>query len=458
MLALIADAATAGHECCLLLDDEPDLRINWSARGSIGVEGSSNFLADPNDRNALTRHIEGNAVDDVVGLLAGWRFTLTVSLKYARGGIGWIHDLDKLVESLSSSRWWSTLSQLTKVTSAGRATFVVDGLHPGERIDTPMFCFVPPDDMASRSSDGLPAQPGHIGQGRIDMPTPSALLPVDDESSLALSAALVGSSNAIAWVSLASAKEIATSSIEVLYQGVRDVRMDLTCPPSATYEQALSALRLWEWCSAGQDVMRFDAVQRAITLAATTADDLAEAAEAVLRTSRTLYEVAARGVIAEALSARRSGREAAANAARTAAAAGREAATKATERSLGMMAAAAGVVFATLSKVLDWRVAVAALVILIFFLVGASVIALCIDFRSATDGLEAFDSDLNAYRETLGSDDIASLKRLEVLKMAKRVVARSVVAAMAVYWISTVLAALFVGILIWTNWSELTPR
>lgn len=451
MLPLIASAAAVGHECSLHVADEPDLRIGWSSKGEIGVEGSASFLADPNDRTALARHIEDDAVDEVVALLGNWRFTLTAILRHTRDGVGWIHDLDRLVESLCSSTWWPTLSQLTKVGPTGRTIFVVDGLQVGESVDTAAFKFVSPEELDCAICEMPSTQLAQERQGASVTPRPSALLPPPDCNSLALSSALARSANALAWISLASASTITQSSILVLYQGVRDVRVDLTSTPPATYEQALSAVRLWEWSGSGQDVMRVDAAQRATTLAVVTADDLPRAADAVLRTARTLYEIAARGVIAEALNARRSGREAAANAARAAAGTAREAATKATERSLALMAAAAGVVFAALSKVVDWQVAVAALAVLSLFLVGTSIIALRVDFQSATESLSAFDSDVDQYREALSGDDIQSLKQLEVLSVAKNIVRRARVATLAVYWASAVLAILFAGLFLWRN-------
>jgi hypothetical protein len=144
-------------------------------------------------------------------------------------------------------------------------------------------------------------------------------------------------------------------------------------------------------------VLRFEAVQQAVSLAVATSADLARAAQPVLRTARSLHDLAQRGAVAEALATRRSAREAALRAGNTAADAARAAAGKAVDRILVQGLAIVGVIIAQKTSLINTDITV-----WLLFAIAATLGVLglgwfIVDFPSARSGLKSFTADLQQY-------------------------------------------------------------
>lgn len=454
----IEAAAAHGHDIRLELVDDADgiLAIVWRRGMQPDIQCDSELVQDPNDRIALTQARDSGDVPGVLGPLRQRAFRLRVSLRAAAPGAAWIPSEQKLSAALSSGAWLSAVQQLARNCDDDRAVLLVDKL--AEPIITPAFAFVASADphAAAVVHPPLPASDGRIAayltarrdRGWVAVPVPDALVPISGRKTR-LGTDLATAAGALAWYWLAAEPPgITVTSVDVRYQGVRDVELLLTPSPGLEPRQLDDVLSLFHWAaSSGDDRLRSDAVQRAITLAVASPNDLPGAARPALRTAKTLHDLATSGAVAEALSARHAARDAAATAARSAATAAREASGKATERSLALSAAAAGVVFASLQKIIDRSVALGSLVVLIVLLLASCLVATKVDFTSARNALTSFEEDIDRYREALSKDDVDDVKKLAVISTTRGDIDRAKVAVKAVYVGAVIIAALLGGLL-----------
>lgn len=457
LLPVIIEATEAGHACILeLTDDDGELDIVWRSGSEPAISGDPGFLIEPGERNNLRRFLEAGDVAGTLSMLEGRQFNMRASLRFRSQAVAWVPSLQILVSSLTSDAWLSTLLQLWQRSDDGHLTLLVDELD--QVVRTQSITFVPSGlskTLTRLPSSEAPRQASQFARARVeqgwpDVPLPSDLVPDASEGGN-LVAALVSLAHATAWMWLSvEPPAVGPASVVVRYRGVRDVELALTPPSDVDSETLGQALALWRWTTAaGDDPVRIDATQRAITLAVAAAADLPGAAGPALRTARTLYDLATRGAVVEAMAARRAGRDAAASAAHKAATAAREAAGKATERSLTLMVAAAAVVFATVQKVLDWYVSVGALAGLALLLIGSLLVAVKVDLAIATDSLDGFDEDLSDYRESLSEDDIRQIRASAAVRHARNNIASARKAAVWVYSICALAAvALAIGFMV----------
>jgi hypothetical protein len=176
---------------------------------------------------------------------------------------------------------------------------------------------------------------------------------------------------------------------------------------------------LYLWAASGDDPARTDALEHATSLAVNDATDLSTAAAPALRTARSLYELARRGSVSEALASRRSARESALAAAREAADAAREAAGKSIERTLVQIAAVVGVAISDLTNVISRAQAIVLLALVGLLSVVFLGVTEGFSLRSASEGLTAELADLDQYREALASDDLDTIRQAGVIAASR---------------------------------------
>lgn len=365
----------------------------------------------------------------------------------------WMPTRGALEESLGSGAWGSCLQQITRDSEGQHLVIIFDDQPADMRIvETPLFTFTGCTTQVSASTlrrhadqhDGAElSRQQRIAEGWTAIPSPVDLLPASMPEPDSLADRLQTVSFLAAWYWLAAEQPtVTTTSVSVHYEGVRDVRLDLD-PRVTSTGNSSAATQLWQWATATSDVTRRVATQQAISYAVADNHDLAQAAAAVLRTAKSLHELAARDLISEALAARRSGRAAAAAAAATAVSAAQQASGKAIERSLAMLAAGAAVVFATVQKALPWYSSVVALGILAAIFMGGLRLSLLIDIRSARDILASTKKDLDQYRDTLTSADVQAIKDMHVLADADRRTKGARTAVWIIYSASAFASAVF---------------
>lgn len=256
------------------------------------------------------------------------------------------------------------------------------------------------------------------------MGKPRALSPLPGAHETQLTRALRRVAFEAAWAELATDVHWRHGDVPVArFEGARTVEVELDVDP--TPDQHADTLALWSWATATEDIDRREAVQQAAALAIHHPSDLAGAARRGLPTARSIYNLARRGVVAEALAARRAARDAAATAARSAADAAGEAATKARDRMLVQVVGAVGVAAARATDVLSAGEARALLGVLGVVVVGLVVIALKVDLPAAQARLDSFAKDIDEYSEALDSESLDSIKRMESLAAARADLDRS---------------------------------
>lgn len=225
----------------------------------------------------------------------------------------------------------------------------------------------------------------------------------------------------------------------VRFEGARVVVVPLVVPVDA--EQAAAVHGLWQWATPGREVDRLEAVQQATALAVQQEGDLPDAATRVLPTARSIFNLARRGLVAEALQARRAARDAARQAATSAATAASEAAAKTRDRVLVQLGAAAGVAVARATEVVDRGVAIGLLALLAVVIVAVSAVGWALDLRAAREMLRAFGTDLSDYSEALSPTDVDEINQLAVVRTAHAHADRAATAIVVTGAVGLVLAA-----------------
>ena len=189
--------------------------------------------------------------------------------------------------------------------------------------------------------------------------------------------------------------------------------------------------------------MRADVVQQSVTFAIRDQSDVPGAAAPVLRTARSLYELASRGAVAEALAARRGAREAAVAAARAAATSATDAASKSVERSLALLLAVILALLAHGEDLLSTPAAGTAIVVVALIALMFLWVADRVELQSGRALPDAFDQDAQLYREALGQDDLAAVKNLAALSAARADLRRVQTLVRVIY--GSLAAAVLVG-------------
>lgn len=455
LLPQIGEGVALGHEFDLLAaSDQESFEVLWRSGAAASISGSPDLVLDVDDRARLRQACDADDVETALRLLGDHRFVVRGRLAASDGGTAWVPSLEALTNALSSGSWVSVLVQMEGRVEGRRAVLLVDDLH--EVVRTPRFVFAPVADPLPPADidedDGEVARvrafcAPRLNRGWPPVPAPGQIMPAtpataQGPAAQSLTRALAGAASALVWLWLASEKpEAGANQVRVTYRGVRDFDAELV--PSVGDGVHESAMALWAWVSAnGEDPLRVEAVEQALTLAAGSAGEVQGAAAPALRTAQTLHRLSVSGTVAEALSARRASRDAAFATAQASAGLVSETAGKALERSLTLTVAAAATVFATLQEVITRQVSAAALVALAILLCGGLWVARTADLAAAERALDAFDRDLDGYRESMGEEEVQFVRNLEVLANARDQIDRLRCLVTVIYAVSAAAAVL----------------
>lgn len=253
---------------------------------------------------------------------------------------------------------------------------------------------------------------------------PWALAPCPDTRESDLADALRRLAFEEAWLRLATDVMWPANEVPVLrFEGARTV----VCPLDGTSDarELASALALWEWCTATDEIDRREAIEHASSLAIAQPGDLAKAANRVLPTARSVYRLSRQGVVAEALSARRAVRDAAIQAGRSAAIAASQAAATARDRVLIQIAAAIGIAIAYATEALSRPEAIGLLLILAFTIVLVGGWGVVVDLPVAEQLTSSFLSDLRSYSDALSQEDETEIAQMDAFRVVEEQVKRS---------------------------------
>lgn len=442
LISVLTEAARAGH--VVRAATEPGgstLEITWSRTGEplVELDGSPDGLAGHRGAE-LQRNVSDQNADAVLVVLPETTFEVTLDLVLAVDGGLWVPSPEDLVARLGDGRWASTL--LRAGTGRGRSVIMVQGAE-GDVLRCPGLVLAGPEVGVERLRPHRTIHPHRHPGWRADyevLPSPHDLDPErDDAGSLEpLRSVLAAVARACCWYWLGRRSRTTTEGVTTVFEGARTMTLDLLPVPGRPTD---AETRLFAWATAVDDPARDDAVHQAVSLAVWNQGHLSGAAGGVLRTARTIDEVARRGLVTEALAARRAVREAATTSARSAASVASGTATKTVEQSVALLIALAVALFANGQKFLSTVATSCVVISLAALAIVALSIALKVTLSSARGALAAFDTDLGLYREALSEDDLTAVKNLAVITSARDDLHR---ARTTVWWVYSGVAALIV--------------
>jgi hypothetical protein len=354
----------------------------------------------------------------------GGRLTLTVTHATEASNCHWIRTTAALTHVLEAADWPAGLhrlltgSQLTVVGDAGQARVRCGGfVIAGPRAAQLPSVGDPDTPVADRYEAALPQSDPRRGLSR-----PSQVAPIEAEGLEDVAALLAGAAASLAWLWLGSSASVGSGPPRVRFDGALPLEADF---PAVRRQNAIADLALWRWAIRGDDTSRRDAAQQAVTLTVRDAPDLAGAAPRVLSAARFLHQASQRGLLAEALAARRSARDAATTAAETAADTARSVARSTFDRVLVQVAAAAGLLVAAQDGLLKKNVALALALAVGALLIGTAANAFLSDYKSARTALTAFSTDLTTYGDALTPEDIIEISQMSALADARDAIGRA---------------------------------
>lgn len=424
LLPVLKAAAMAGHLVMVRHDTgDAALTITWMATGRtlVEVDGSPGDLVAQAAVDLLDRATTRGDAAAALSLLPDNFMDVELVLRPEAGGGHWVPTAGLLADRLSDGRWGSTLLRLRPGHPGVPAVVVVQDAG-ADLICCPGIVLAGPEaDLAGNAFPSAPPDASAAYRDARSLSATKLFVPADllpaygDAGGLEMLRSVLQSAVGV-WYWLGSVTEIAADHVSVHFDGVRSVRLALV---PYRVPDVQDELQLYVWATASADPVRADVVQQAVTFAIRDQTDVPGAAAPVLRTARSLHELASRGAVAEALAARRGAREAAVTAARAAATSASDAASSSVERSLALLLAVILALLAHGQALLSTAAAGAAVVVVALISLLFLWVADRVELESGRTLLDAFDDDVQLYREALGEDDLAAVKNLAALGAAR---------------------------------------
>jgi hypothetical protein len=419
----IQSAADAGLRIRITMRDSAtgELVLETTAGGAFAVEARGEFdqslggeaLAQFRDACASSRP---EAILAIVKGNTEAHCTLwsTLENKPTESGCHWVRSRHQLLADLSQPDTAVALARRLAATSDVRHLVVADAT--AVLVSTPVLLVHGPVDWPAAPTEewmddaaAAYAQTFQSHWADLRIPSPIAytaiLSPAHDSE---LTAAFRRLAELLAW------SWLSVDSRHLRFEGVRTIEFKPLFPETGSLESTLS---LWRWAVSSTGADKREALQRAITLSVFTVTDLQQT-PSILKNARWFLDLAQRDAVAEALSTRRQVREAALTMAAGTASRASDATSKAFDRVAIQVAAAVGIIFAQYKALLDPTSAARLLAAVVGLLVVSGLLSVAVDFRFIAQSLRAFKHDLHAYRETLSSDDIAAITKLQSLTRA----------------------------------------
>lgn len=413
----------------------------WSIEVSAGPDAPLGVRADgrvqrlvaDRDEDAFAAAIADDEVDPVLAALGSHPATVELELvNPSSAGFRWIATQDALASGLSGGSWLATVERMFE--RDGPVVLVVgDGgdawiAAPGLVVRGPDADSAPvPDERVSEEDRGWLLE---VRPGAPPLPSPAGVAPTAHEGFDEVHALLIGTAKNLCWWWLAEEADADAAPPRVRFVGQRVAQISLMGAPA---ESAADEIALWNWGTESTDPGRRGVVQQAVALAIFGPDDVPEAARPALRTAQTLLKNVRSRELAEALATRRSVREAAIAAGRTAAEGGRTAAAKALERVLVQAAAAAGILIARAADKLSAAASLRLLGLVAALLAMSALLAFVVDFPAARSAITRFRQDLALYGDTLAEGDLDKLRDMHALTDADSRVTAAMVVAGAIF-------------------------
>lgn len=246
--------------------------------------------------------------------------------------------------------------------------------------------------------------------GPVGLPTPISIRPTDGSTS-ALATLLRRLSSAVAWAWIADRVEEAVPPRIALVDAYPSIAVELPV------EDDPAAIELWTWKQAHDDALHDAALREAFAAQLRVSQRLPSAGTA-LANARFVASAAQRGLVAEAIQARRSARQRAADVASSVVTQVAEVRRNTLDRVVVEVSAAGAILLAQRLE-LGSRPVAFGLVVLVLLLLAATAAVSLSGLSAAGNRLTAFDADLPAVAEGISDDDLAHIRDLHELRAAR---------------------------------------
>ena len=375
------------------------------------------------------------------GLGGSWTAVLEVAparlLRLADEATNWfvLNDVHDVCEFLGSEPFWR-LGRLLPQNS--KNCVVVRHLEAEEYLASGVVEVV---SLRRPREVGRPSQTERPAARLPDAREPDSLIPTVQGSALRpVADALLAMAVASAWASLATSLNPSESGLVAEYLGYQKVEFTLPAAGLTRLEPAEceAALELAQWGCGPGSVDRLLAVRQVVSLRA-GGPPWASAAE-IRRAAEPIFLALRSGAVAEAMQTRREAFTAALSAAQDTAKASSEVTKSAVERCLAAILAVGGVMVAQSTSNLTDIQAAQLRDLIGFGMVALAVWHLVIERPALMGILESFRADLPHFSDLLSEEDQEKLSDLATLKDAQSRACWGVVAVMAAYLSSGVLA------------------
>lgn len=349
---------------------------------------------------------------------ASWEGEVSLANDPRLSGVSWIESLDTLIIQLGPANWMSTITRtfvgshaaFILVSDAGQSflegsRLLVTG--PAGPIDE-----YDPSPVSDSVTEYLSLRPSIKAAA---VPAPDGLVPLRGDGMDAMRDLFQTVAHNLCWYWIASRVREDGNVLSVQFDGARLADVELNTDSTGLE----SSLGLWMWVTGNAEPDRLQAVEHAASLALFSSGDFRTAAGPVLRTAKSIYHAARSGAIGEAIATRRAVRQAALEAANSASNEARTTAAKTLERIVIQAGAVAAILLGNANQLLADTAVIRMLEFVGAVFLGTAIMAV-MHHANAQDVLTAFDKDLDNYRDTLGEDDLDTIRKSHTLAVAKK--------------------------------------
>jgi hypothetical protein len=385
---------------------------------SMATSGKMEDIFGGDELDAVRQAVGWNDLTKLLDRLGDAEAEISVRLANDPGqsGFHWVRTLDALLAILNDGMpGVATMGRLLPLEGKEAVAIVV-----GEGLDESLRGSRLTIEPAVR--DVVVVQPTERPNGLVEycgrylrrspfpLPLPRDVL-VDDCAGNILAEALRRMALTAAWCWMAS--EVDANGF-LRFEGARILEVSSSELNAECFDDVLD---LWQWAVAASDPDRRDALHRAIA----EAGDLNKP-RPILRNAKWLLDLARRDAVVEAMSTRRSVRDAAFAAGRAAVDSSTAAAIKAFDRIVLQIGAVAGIVFAQSKALLDQQTAARLIALAGTLTLGFGLASYFLDFPAALAPLKYLETDLTVYRDSLSEDDLSAIKNMDSVVKARQLV------------------------------------
>jgi hypothetical protein len=446
-------AALAELGCRVALTIESvRVRVVASAESSrtFAVDASgewADLVADPASSQAALDACAGGDVQRILSLIGDHEVDIQVTV--LGPDLAWVRTTHAFLDEFDRDGWLGFCDLLSDLQMQAKAVVVMDAGEalvscPGVLIHGPDATFDRAD-LATRCAESSPSE----------LVVPTCVLPakVVGETLVPVADCLRTIAGSLSWLHLASSSERLGPQVSIDLVGQRHVKGVLSpCPPGV----AENSVAIWKWVTESGEPARRHSVTQAASLQVEDVSDLFDRATSILDSAQFLYELTQRGLVQEALAARRAARDSAVSAGRDAADRAKSAARSVVDRTLVVIGASTGVVLASKGELLNTSVALGLLLLAFALTIGAALLAFHFELPAARRVVEVFREEIGLNTEVLLPRDIEAILRLPSLADGATQVSRARRTTAAVIGVAILSIVCLGGLIVWSSGSPST--